>query len=260
MNKYGLLGKHLTHSISPEIHQMIFEYIGISGTYNLFPMSKDEIPVLINKMRTKHIKGINVTIPYKTEIIKYLDNLSEEAKYIGAVNTVCLWNDQLTGYNTDSIGFMQSLVINDIKVENKNIAVLGTGGASRAVVYVVNNMGAKIIDLYSRKPKLGQKNYDELKRGHDYDIIINTTPVGMYPDAGFSPITKKMIGNAEAVVDLIYNPLETKLLFYAKELNAKCINGMYMLVAQAVKAQEIFNSVKIENDIIIKIYDNIIGG
>lgn len=259
MDTYGLLGEKLGHSLSPQIHNKIFKHANLDGEYLLFPTQKEDIIKLINKIRLGEIKGINVTIPYKLNVMKYLDGISEEAKYIGSVNTVCTQKGKLVGFNTDSFGFKKTLEINTIKIKDRNIAVLGTGGASKSVVYVTKSMGAKRVDLFSRTPKEHQKGYDELDAEHDYDVIINTTPVGMYPNAGFSPILKKCIGNAEAVVDIVYNPLETRLLSYAKQLGKQHVNGMYMLVAQAVKAQEIFNAIKIGDDVIKKIYNEITG-
>ena len=191
--------------------------------------------------------------------MQYLDVISEEAEYIGAVNTICLKDGKLTGYNTDCFGFEKTLLINDVEIADKNVAVLGTGGASKAIVYVVKKMNAKVVDLFSRTPKGEQKGYEKLNENHNYHIIVNTTPVGMFPNVDYSPIKKEAIGKVEVVVDIVYNPIKTKLLFFAEQLNKKHINGMYMLVAQAVKAQEIFNSIEIENSITKKIYDDIVG-
>jgi len=259
MNKYGLLGDTLEHSLSPKIHGLIFQYTNLNGEYHLFPTDKKEIQALIDKVKSSEIKGINVTIPYKTEVIKYLDDVSEEAKLIGAVNTICMKNGKLVGLNTDSFGFKYTLEINNIDVTGKHVAVLGTGGASNSIVFVLKSMGAAAVDLFSRNPKDGQKRYDELDDNHNYGIIVNTTPVGMYPNVENSPIAKETIGNAESVIDIVYNPVETKLLSYAKELGRKYVNGMYMLVGQAVKAQEIFNSTKIDKTVVEKIYDKVIG-
>ncbi len=254
MNVYGLLGEKLSHSYSPKIHKLILQHIKSDGEYKLFPARKPKIDEIINKVREGHIKGLNVTIPYKMEVMKYLDGISEEAEYIGAVNTICLKKGKLIGYNTDSIGFKNTLTNNKIEVENKNVAVLGSGGAAKAIIYVLKRMESKEIDIFSRSPEGSQKGYDELKHNHNYHIIINTTPAGMYPETENSPINKEQIGCAKAVVDIIYNPIETRLLSYAKELGIKHINGMYMLVSQAVKAQEIFNEIKIDADITQKIY------
>lgn len=259
MDKYGLLGEKLGHSFSPKIHNKIFEYTGILGEYFLFPTKIEDLPQLIEKVRKGEIKGLSVTIPYKLEVIKYLDRISEEAEDIQAVNTICMTDGKLTGYNTDCLGFEKTLSVNNINAENKNIAVLGTGGASKAIVYVFEKLNAKNVHLFSRTPEGNQKSYSELNAKHGYDIIVNTTPVGMYPNTDKSPIQKECIGNAEAVVDAIYNPSLTMLLSYAKDTGKIYVNGMYMLAAQAVKAQEIFNQVKIDDSIAKKIYEDIIG-
>ena len=259
MNTYGLLGEKLEHSLSPKIHRLILEHIGLEGEYKLFPSQKDDISELLKKLKTGQLKGINVTIPYKLEVMKHLDAVSEEAEYIGAVNTICLKNGKLVGFNTDSFGFRNTLVNSGIEVKNKRIAVLGSGGASKAVMAVLQSMGALKVDIISRSPESGQKGYDELNGNHSYNIIINATPVGMYPDTDSAPIKKEALKGAEAVVDLIYNPIETKLLSYAKELGLKHINGLYMLVSQAVKAQEIFNGLKIDESVGQKVYKEMAG-
>ncbi|MEX1376647.1 MAG: shikimate dehydrogenase [Eubacteriales bacterium] len=259
MDTYGLLGEKLGHSFSPKIHNKIFEYTDIKGEYFLLPTKKEDVPQLMEKIRSGEIKGMSVTIPYKLEVMKYLDAISEEAKNIQAVNTICMSDGKLTGYNTDCLGFEKTLLVNKIDAENKNIAVLGTGGASKAIVYVFEKLNAKNIHLFSRMPAGEQKSYDALDEDHDYDIIVNTTPVGMYPNVDKSPIKKENMGKAEAVIDAIYNPALTKLLSYAKDLGKIYVNGMYMLAAQAVKAQEIFNDIKIEDDITNKVYEDIIG-
>lgn len=257
MNKYGLLGEKLGHSLSPKIHGLIFQYTDLSGEYSLFPTKKEDLPELMEKVRNGEIKGLNVTIPYKTEVMQYLDGISEEARYIGAVNTIYVQNGKLVGSNTDSFGFKYTLEINEVEVAGKKAAVLGTGGASKSIIFVLKNMGAEV-DIFSRTPTSEQKAYDEMDANHKYDLIVNTTPVGMYPNVEDCPIDEKCIGNAEAVIDIVYNPIETKLLSYAKSQGKKHVNGMYMLVGQAVKAQEIFNSVKIKN-VTKRIYDKVIG-
>lgn len=258
MSKYGLLGETLGHSLSPKIHSLIFQYTDLSGEYSLFPTKKEDLLNLIGKVRSGDINGLNVTIPYKTEVIQYLDGISEEARFIGAVNTIYMQNEKLIGANTDSFGFKYTLDINDVEVLGKRVAVLGTGGASKSIVFVLENMGAQV-NLFSRMPKDSQKAYDELNENHNYDIIVNTTPVGMHPDVDSSPIKEECIGNAEVVMDIVYNPIETKLLSYAKKAGIKNVNGMYMLVGQAVKAQEIFNATIIDKSIIKKIYDKVVG-
>lgn len=258
MNKYGLLGETLGYSFSPKIHSLIFQYTDLSGEYGLFPTKKEDLINLIRKVRSGDINGLNVTIPYKTEVMQYLDAISEEARFIGAVNTIYMQNEKLIGANTDSFGFKYTLDINDVEVLGKRVAVLGTGGASKSIVFVLENMGAQVTQ-FSRTPENEQKAYDELDENHNYDIIVNTTPIGMHPNIDSSPIKEKCIGSAEAVIDIVYNPIETKLLSYAKKQGIKYINGMYMLVGQAVKAQEIFNSIIIDKTIIKKIYDKVVG-
>ncbi|MDM8533852.1 shikimate dehydrogenase [Clostridiaceae bacterium HSG29] len=246
MKKYGLLGEKLSHSKSPEIHNDIFKYLEIEASYDLIETEKENL--------LKHIKkydGLNVTIPYKTEVIKHLKDITDIAKKIGAVNTI--YNE--VGYNTDYYGFKKMLEINNISVSNKVVYILGTGGASKAVFKYLKDNNAKSIYFVSRTIK--EENiisYDNLKNVEG-DIIINTTPVGMYPDIDKSPVNEEILEKFKVAIDLIYNPYETKFLSISKELNLKTTNGLYMLIGQAIKAEEIWQECKIENEEIKKIYE-----
>lgn len=267
MIQFGLLGKTLSHSMSPQIHSMIFKHTKISGNYKLFPMEAKNIPNLINDIRQGKIKGINVTIPYKEIVIDMLDEVSKEAIEIGAVNTICLVDNKLVGYNTDYFGFRKTLSLHNVVAKDKQIAVLGTGGSAKSIVYVLKSIQAKKIAIYSRTPNTTEKihgiaslPYTALDSKHNYDIIVNTTPVGMFPKVDNSPIDKRALGNAKTIIDIIYNPFYTKLLLDAKTKGKISINGMYMLIAQAVKAQEIFNNMTIDDDVIKEIYFELTGG
>ncbi|MCR6516415.1 shikimate dehydrogenase [Clostridium sp. LY3-2] len=264
MELYGLVGEKLSHSLSPEIHKEIFKKLKIKGDYCLFEVPKERIKSLENSIKTLSIKGVNVTIPYKEEVIKSLDKISDEAKKIGAVNTIVNKKDILIGYNTDYYGFKYMLEWKNITLKDKNVVVLGTGGASKAVVTYAIDQNAKNIYLVSRKNKeysiLNDKieiiDYNKLKdiKG---DVIINTTPVGMHPNTEASPVSKEVIKNYEALVDLIYNPTETLFLKYGKELNKVTVHGLMMLVGQAVKAEEIWQGKKIDEEVILDIYKNL---
>lgn len=242
---YGLLGKKLSHSLSPKIHDLFFEIQGISSTYDLIETSPDELEEYI-----KTFKGLNVTIPYKETVIPYLEELSREAELIGAVNTIY----KNKGYNTDYYGFKQMMKVNSIDVKQKKVIILGTGGASKAVYAYVKDAGAKEI-LFASRSKTGKQfiNYTEEEK-FTGDVIINTTPVGMHPKESSSPVSKVVVGRFNAAVDLIYNPEETKFLKYAKDQGLNYTNGFYMLVAQAIKAEEIWQERSIDDEIIMKIY------
>ena len=260
MEFYGLLGESLSHSLSPQIHKRIFQLNNIDGAYKLFPVSKEDVKSIGKCIRILGIKGMNVTIPYKEEVISQLDYISDEVKEIRAVNTISLVDGKLYGYNTDYYGFGSMLEINNINVKDKIAVVLGTGGAAKAVVAYLKDNGVKKIFLVSRNKnnvtwcdEVNIINYSELENIKG-DLLINTTPVGMYPKVGISPVNEEIIKRFEAIVDLIYNPRETELLRLAKLNGKKNCDGLYMLVGQAVKAQEIWQEKSIDNNVIDTIY------
>lgn len=254
MKKYALIGGKLGHSYSEEIHKIYFELCGINGNYTLIETQKQNLKSCIENMKKSGICGFNVTIPYKSDCIPLLDKISDEAQKIGAVNTVKFSADGIFGYNTDYFGIIKTFERFNIDISGKEIVILGTGGACKAVCAACVDLGAKNITLVSRN---AQKNshfkivsYDDKISG---DVLINATPVGMYPNINDTPlqdIDKKF----DAVFDLIYNPAKTELLKIAESKNIKAVNGLYMLVAQAMRAQEIWNETKVDDEITEKIY------
>lgn len=262
MEFYGLLGEKLSHSLSPEIHSEILKAINKSGAYKLFEIEKDKLNNFTEALKLLGVKGCSVTIPYKKDIIQYIDVLSEEAKKIGAVNTIYLKDNKLYGYNTDYFGFGYMLDVSSIEIQNKNIVILGNGGAARAVLHYLLDNGANKVYIVSRKSNIEKFEYKNVKvisyedlKSLKGDILINSTPVGMYPNIENSPVSKDIIENFSALVDLIYNPMETKFLSLGKELNKKVVGGLYMLVGQAVKSQEIWQETYISEDILKSIYN-----
>lgn len=237
--EYGLIGEKLVHSFSPKIHKALANY-----NYSLCPLSKDAVAEFL---RTKNFKGINVTIPYKQTVIEHLDELSNEAKRIGAVNTVKNKNGKLIGYNTDYFGFKYMLESVEMEVRDQVVAVLGTGGASKAVKAVLEDLGAKEIVFISRS---GECNYDYLHNRKDVNIIVNSTPVGTYPNVEDCLVDLRVFSNLKGVADLVYNPSITELIYRAKQLGIKCVNGLSMLVAQAKKSAEIFLEKDIDDTVI----------
>ncbi len=262
-NLFGLIGEKLGHSLSPEIHSLLLKRLKQRGYYDLFEIERENIPAALNGLKALKARGVNVTIPYKVEVMEYMDKLSEEAEKIGAVNTIAFDDDLLTGYNTDYYGFGASLEKEKIRVENRGFAILGTGGASRAVAqYLIDNNAGKII-YASRSPErimynypdIGIISYKDLGNVFNMDVIINCTPLGMYPDLETSPVDLEVLQHFKAAVDLIYNPGETKFLKSAASLGLITINGLYMLVAQAAAAQEIWNRVHINNEDVEEVYN-----
>ncbi len=260
--KLGLLGEKLTHSYSPEIHRLAFEILGIKGSYYLFEREIDNIPLLVEKLRKEEINGFNITIPYKEEIIKYTDEVSDKVKKIGACNTLLKKNGKIIGENTDYFGFRETIERLACNMENKKAVVLGSGGSAKAVIEVLLHLGAEKIYLVSRnkknikfsKNKTEWINYEDLEGIKEAQLVVNTTPLGMYPKIGFSALEKSLMLNYNYAIDLIYNPKETEFLKYARESGLKYDNGLYMLVAQGLRANELWTGKKFSNDEIEEIY------
>ena len=226
----GLIGEHLTHSFSAIIHKELGDY-----SYGLFELEPDKVGEFI---KSGELDAFNVTIPYKKTVIPFLDRVSNIAERIGAVNTVVRREDgSLEGYNTDYFGFDRMITASGIGVKSKKVIVLGSGGASLTVQTVLADRGAKEITVIGRSL---ENNYNNIDRNYDAEVIVNTTPVGMYPRNGESPIRLENFKKCEGVLDLIYNPAKTALLLEAEKLGIPHINGLYMLVAQAVRAYELF--------------------
>ena len=240
MMEYGLIGEKLGHSFSKIIHEKLANY-----TYELCPLTKDELDAF---MTAKQFKAINVTIPYKQDVIPYCDVLDDSAKRIGVVNTIVNREGKLFGYNTDFAGFLYNLNAHGITLKNKKVMICGSGGTCKTVTAVAEYMGANEILVVSRSKKENTVTYEECILHKDVDVIVNASPKGMYPNNGESPLDLSNFPNCKAVVDVIYNPLKTRLLQQAEQLGVKAVNGLEMLVAQAKFAVEHFLSIEIEND------------
>ena len=243
--QYGLIGKTLSHSFSKEIHALLCDY-----DYELVEIDETELEGFFKR---KDFLGINVTIPYKTEVIKYLDYIDDAAKQIGAVNTVVNRGGKLYGYNTDAFGLSALIEKNGVDLSNKKVLILGSGGTSKTAAFVANIMGAKSVYKVSRFQKAGIITYGEATILHaDADIIINTTPVGMFPNISEIPIDITPFTNLKAVIDVIYNPLKSRLVQATEKRKIPAANGLYMLIAQAYKAAQLF----INGDISISCAEN----
>lgn len=244
---YGLIGEHLSHSYSCEIHARIADY-----DYRLLELEPSELCVFFAE---RSFKAINVTIPYKESVIPYLDYISDEAKSIGAVNTVVNRDGRLYGYNTDIAGMTAMLKKNGIELKNKKVMILGTGGTSKTALAVARNMGAKEIIRVSRGGAEGAVTYTEALKEHlDSEIIINTTPVGMFSRDGGSPIDISGFKRLTGVVDAIYNPLRTELVSEALKRGIPACGGLYMLASQAVYASALFLGKTAEGELIDKAF------
>lgn len=250
--EYGCIGEKLPHSFSKIIHEKIGTY-----SYELCELTKDEI----SEFMTEHnFKAVNVTIPYKQTVIPFLYEISQTAKAIGAVNTVVNRGGKLYGYNTDFYGMTSLLKKNNIELEGKKVAILGSGGTSKTSFAVAESLGASEIYRVSRTGNEGSVTYDELYEKHsDIDVIINTTPVGMYPDIFKSPVDLSKFENLSGVADAVYNPLTTKLVQQAKKLGIPAESGLYMLTAQAIRAYEIFMDTKAQDGLLDSIFSEVLS-
>lgn len=250
--KYGCIGEHLSHSFSKEIHALIAEY-----GYEICEIPREKLDAFMKK---KDFRAINVTIPYKEAVIPYLDTISGEAAKIGAVNTIVNRDGKLYGYNTDFFGMTALIKKCGIELENKKVAVLGSGGTSRTAFTVSESLGAEKTLRVSRTAKDGAIDYETLYRDHgDTEIIINTTPCGMYPKFGSPAADISKFPYLTGVIDAVYNPLRTELIIEARKRGVKSAGGLYMLVAQGVRASEIFLDKTYEHGICEKTYRKILS-
>lgn len=237
----GLLGRKLGHSYSPQIHAMLGNY-----SYSLFEKEPEDIEAFL-----KHgdFTGINVTVPYKKTVLPHLDELTPMAEKIGAVNTIVRRNGKLIGHNTDYFGFDTMVRTSGLDVAGKKAVVLGSGGASATAVAVLKDRGARVI-VVSRS---GENNYDNMNLHADAALVVNTTPLGMYPNVGISPVDLSLFPKLEGVLDVVYNPARTQLLQDAQQRNIPCMNGLLMLVAQAKEASEWFTGSIIDDGVLAPI-------
>ena len=248
--KYGLIGEKLGHSFSKEIHERIADY-----KYELCEVAKEDFDQFF---KNRDFISINVTIPYKERVIPYLDYIDDIALSIGAVNTVVNKDGKLYGYNTDYYGLKSLIEKRNIDVENKKVLILGTGGTSKTATAVVKTLGAKEIIYASINGEIGTFTYEEVLEKHtDAEVIINTTPCGMYPNNDGLLIDIKLFKNLVGVVDVVYNPLLTTILQNAKKNNLKYASGLYMLVSQAVYASAIFQDKEVSHDLIDEVFEEI---
>lgn len=244
----GLLGKKLGHSASPQLHALFGAY-----PYVLYERTEEQLPEFL---RTCDLRGLNVTVPYKQTVLPYCDELTDCARAVGSVNTLLFENGRILGDNTDVFGFRELLTKYGIAVRHKKVLVLGSGGASKAVQYVLREQDAAVTVI----SRTGENNYVNLKKHQDAEIIVNATPVGMYPQNFESPLDLTRFSCCETVIDLIYNPLKTALLLQAETLGKQAVNGLFMLCAQAKRASELFQNRSISDDLTETAYQTLSRG
>ncbi|MEM3526492.1 MAG: shikimate dehydrogenase [Candidatus Jordarchaeaceae archaeon] len=274
----GVIGDPIEHSLSPKMHNAAFEYLGLDYIYVPFRVLEKDLKNAVRGAKALNLRGFNVTIPHKISIIKFLDEVDLTARKIGAVNTVVNYGGKLMGYNTDGLGALEALKEENVDPEGKKIVIIGAGGAARAITFqfasvcsklvILNRTGIKAVRLAKELTNFGV----EVEGGSltlkslesslsESDILINTSSVGMYPNVNESPVPKDFLRKDLVVFDIVYNPLETMLLKYARSVGAKSINGVGMLVNQGAIGFKMWTGHEAPRDIMRKaVIEGLRGG
>lgn len=275
MKKYALVGENISYTLSPKLHKMFFQEMGIDGEYGIEDGKEEEekerfLESIISRIRNGNLNGVNITVPYKEKILKYIDVLDSEAERIGSVNTVVLEDGKIKGYNTDYIGVLATLDKMKIDIKNKEVYILGNGGSARAVLHAAEMRGG-ISYIVSRNKNIPDGNnsikkseniitYSEMEKMISEErkkcILVNTTPLGNMNNLHETPVTQNIAERFQGVLDLHYRPLKTKLMEYSKNSE----NGLYMLVVQGIESEKIWNKnldFSNKKDIIEKIYKSL---
>ena len=250
--KLGLLGKELSHSLSPEIHQYLLKTENIPGIYEKYEISEEELSQVIPMMKKEHILGLNVTHPYKEILFHLVEKVDHHAKVIGAINTIKIKKGISYGYNTDYLGAIHMFRNANVSLKDKSIFILGSGGSAKALIYALQLENADKITVVARN----QLACTALKEQFPFidiydlvnfiqetptgDLIVNTTPIGQFPNIDPSPVPENVLGNFKVACDIVYNPLMTQFLTLAKKQNLNIITGLSMLINQAIAAQELW--------------------
>ena len=246
--RFGVLGEHLPHTLSPEIHRTLFAKQHIQAEYRIYEWTPKEVQELRPHMESAGLTGLNVTIPYKETVLPLLDDLDPHAQAIGAVNTLLLQKGRLLGYNTDFTGVLAMFSRAGVSLAGRHVVILGSGGAAKALLYAFHRAGAAQVTVAARNgkererlcrrfPFLSSSSLEDIPSG---DILVNATPVGMYPRTGESPVDASVLARFSVAADIVYNPLQTEFLRIAQAQGLKTVTGLMMLVEQAVAAQEIW--------------------
>lgn len=267
LKSYAVIGEKLGHSMSPAIHRQMLDMIDVDGVYGILEIAREDVPKIVDSLKVLGYAGVNVTVPYKQMIMPYLDDIDADAKAIGAINTIDFKDGKAIGYNTDCYGFTTMLKVADIDVKDKDCVLVGGGGAGFAIIAAFRNCGAKSVRVFDindeqlakakeQFPFIETYNFLTQKELCKGDILANATPIGMYPKCDASILTKEELaaGGFEAVADVVYNPMETRLVSYAKELGLKSCAGLWMLVYQAMRSEEIWQGMEIPTQYAVPIH------
>ncbi|MBA7641813.1 Shikimate dehydrogenase (NADP(+)) [subsurface metagenome] len=276
----GVIGDPIEHTMSPVMHNAVFKELGMDYLYVAFWVKKEELGEAIRGMRALSIRGLNVTIPHKVDVIPFLDELDPLAERIGAVNTIVNDAGVLKGYNTDATGFLQALLEREVEPKGKNVVILGAGGASRAISFILAQRGANLVilnrlleldwaeELARQISQVFEKEIEALKLDEENlttvlreaDILVNATSVGMSPNINETPVPAKLLNSGLVVFDIVYNPIKTKLLREAEAVGAKTIGGLNMLAWQGALAFEQFTGQKAPVDLMRKEAIKVLSG
>lgn len=271
MKKLAIIGNPVSHSHSPAMHNFISETINADYVYEAIDVAPENLESAVKMLKAENYAGFNVTAPHKREIMRYLDNVSEEASMYGAVNTVVNRAGKLYGYNTDARGFYMSLLHEGINPENSDILIFGAGGAAQPVTMHLAANGAKSVTVVNRTRERAEEtarrtlklcgvNIETEMKLERYDIAINCTTLGMGKNIGLSPVSDmSFLDNNSAAADMIYNPPETEFLKQAKKVGAKTVNGLGMLVYQGILAYELFTGIELPKNTADRIFGEVFG-
>jgi shikimate dehydrogenase len=273
----GVIGDPIEHSLSPRMHNAAFQYLGLDYIYIPLRVLKKDLKNAVKGAKAFNLRGFNVTIPHKVSIIKFLDDIDLTARKIGAVNTVVNEEGKLLGYNTDGLGALEALREEGVDPKGKKVVVIGAGGASRAITFQLAYICSKLVILNRtriRAVKLarelasfgadvdgGSLTLKSLERClNDSEILINTSSVGMHPNVNESPVPRELLRKDLVVFDIVYNPLETTLLRYARSVGAKSINGVGMLVNQGAIGFKMWTGYEAPRDVMRKaVIEDLLG-
>ncbi|MBC8312333.1 MAG: shikimate dehydrogenase [Candidatus Marinimicrobia bacterium] len=255
MKKFAVIGDPIEHSLSPLLHNWVYEHLGLDAAYDKIRVPNSELGDCMDKIRNGELNGINVTIPHKIEIMDYVDDINSRAKSIGAINVVTFQNGNIIGNNTDWYGFALALKNNKIDVNQKEVILLGAGGVSKGIIFALKQQGIKKIHLLNRTFEKISHLCDELIHPHKMDdleniiqkesIIINCTSVGMNTQE--SPIDSLLLSENQTVIDTVYIPLKTKLIVDAESVGAHTMTGLDMFIYQALASQDLWFGETISN-------------